>query len=176
MLIAGHATDPRVAGRRARLSPSTRTASNGRDGRTSRCPLFARAITGTRWNGWVFFGLKNREGADMTKPMRPETASARSTRANPPRKGWSRSSTACMPSERPARRTSPASAPRAGCWSRDQYDDGRHFSGGTLERPGLKRLLEDIEEWAGVDVGWWSTNDPPQPVASAEFRQAGRNF
>jgi hypothetical protein len=23
----------------------------------------ARAITGTRWNGWVFFGLKNRQGA-----------------------------------------------------------------------------------------------------------------
>lgn len=23
----------------------------------------ARAITGTRWNGWVFFGLKNRSGA-----------------------------------------------------------------------------------------------------------------
>jgi len=23
----------------------------------------ARAITGTRWNGWVFFGMKNRRGA-----------------------------------------------------------------------------------------------------------------
>jgi hypothetical protein len=23
----------------------------------------ARGITGTRWNGWVFFGLKNRKGA-----------------------------------------------------------------------------------------------------------------
>jgi hypothetical protein len=23
----------------------------------------ARAITGTRWNGWVFFGLKNHGGA-----------------------------------------------------------------------------------------------------------------
>ena len=23
----------------------------------------ARAITGTRWNGWIFFGLKNRRGA-----------------------------------------------------------------------------------------------------------------
>jgi hypothetical protein len=22
----------------------------------------ARAITGTRWNGWVFFGLKNHRG------------------------------------------------------------------------------------------------------------------
>ena len=23
----------------------------------------ARAITGTRWNGWTFFGLKNNRGA-----------------------------------------------------------------------------------------------------------------
>jgi hypothetical protein len=23
----------------------------------------ARAITGTRWNGWVFFGLKNKRGS-----------------------------------------------------------------------------------------------------------------
>jgi hypothetical protein len=23
----------------------------------------ARAITGTRWNGWVFFGIKNQRGA-----------------------------------------------------------------------------------------------------------------
>ncbi|MDP3264211.1 MAG: recombinase family protein [Tabrizicola sp.] len=33
---------------------------------------------------------------------------------------------------------------------RDQYDDGG-ISGGTLERPGLKRLLADIEDWL-VDV------------------------
>ena len=24
----------------------------------------ARAITGTRWNGWVFFGLKNQRGRE----------------------------------------------------------------------------------------------------------------
>src|SRR5690606_40226548 len=34
--------------------------------------------------------------------------------------------------------------------ARDQYDDGG-ISGGTLERPGLKRLLEDIEDGL-VDV------------------------
>jgi DNA invertase Pin-like site-specific DNA recombinase len=33
---------------------------------------------------------------------------------------------------------------------RDQYDDGG-ISGGTLDRPGLQRLLEDIEEGL-VDV------------------------
>ena len=55
-----------------------------------------------------------------------------------------------MPSARPARPTSPASRPKAGCWCRDRYDDGG-ISGGTLERPALQRLLADIE--AGrVDV------------------------
>ena len=33
---------------------------------------------------------------------------------------------------------------------RDHYDDGG-ISGGTLERPGLQRLLEDIEDGL-VDV------------------------
>ena len=35
---------------------------------------------------------------------------------------------------------------------RDQYDDGG-VSGGTLERPGLKMLLADIEEGL-IDVVW----------------------
>ena len=35
----------------------------------------------------------------------------------PPRKGWSKNSTASTPNARPARRTLPASVPRAGCWS-----------------------------------------------------------
>ena len=37
-----------------------------------------------------------------------------------------------------------ASAPRAGSLCRDHYDDGG-FSGGTLERPALQRLLRDVE-------------------------------
>ena len=35
-----------------------------------------------------------------------------------------------------------------------RYDDGG-VSGGTLERPGLQRLLSDIE--AGRSISWWST-------------------
>jgi hypothetical protein len=52
--------------------------------------------------------------------------------------------------QRPARPSSPASAPRAGSLVRDRYDDGG-FSGGTLERPALRRLLADVERGL-VDV------------------------
>ena len=76
----------------------------------------ARAITGTRWNGWVFFGLKNHRGRTGQSRW-SESSAAPSTLGNRLRKGWSRSSTACMPSARPANPTSPASVPRAGCWS-----------------------------------------------------------
>ena len=54
---------------------------------------------------------------------------------------------------------------------RDQYDDGG-ISGGTLERPGLKRLLEDIEDGL-VDVVVVYKIDRLQPLAGG-FRQAGR--
>ena len=52
-------------------------------------------------------------------PPRPSASgAAQSTRERAARRGWRRSSTASTPSVRPARPTSPANAPRAGCWSR----------------------------------------------------------
>jgi len=73
----------------------------------------ARSITGTRWNGWVFFGLKNHRrtawtnlsSANCAAPFIPE---------NLAKKVSSRSSTAFMPSARRVNPTSPASGPRAG--------------------------------------------------------------
>ena len=132
----------------------------------------ARAITGTRWNGWVFFGLKNQRRRGM-KPSRRSSASsaARSTPASPPRKGWSRSSTASTPSARPARPTSPASGPRAGCWCRDHYDDGG-FSGGTLERPGPEAAARRHRGRAGRRRRRLQDR-PAQPLADG-LRQAGR--
>ena len=53
-------------------------------------------------------------GARHDEARSPASSAARSTPASPPRKGWSRSSTRCTPSARPARPMSPASAPRAG--------------------------------------------------------------
>ena len=41
----------------------------------------AREITGTKWNGWVFFGLKNCTGAEMSRSA-PAAIAAPSSRAD----------------------------------------------------------------------------------------------
>ena len=89
-------------------------------------------------------------GRGMTKPRSSASSAARSTPASPPRKGWSRSSTR-LDAQREACEAYIASQRSEG-WVlvRDRYDDGG-FSGGTLERPALKRLLADIEDGL-VDV------------------------
>ena len=65
-------------------------------------------------------------------------------------KGWSRISTAWTPSARPA--ATIIASQKAEGWLAldDRYDDGG-FSGGTLDRPALKRLIADIEAGA-VDI------------------------
>ena len=56
-----HAADPRIAGRRARVT--VRDDGYEYQGRPYKSlSAIARAITGTRWNGLVFFGLKNQKG------------------------------------------------------------------------------------------------------------------
>ena len=56
---------------------------------------------------------------------------------------------------------------------RDQYDDGG-FSGGTLERPALQRLLADIAGW--VDRRHRCLQDRPAQPRADGFFQAGRNI
>jgi hypothetical protein len=102
--------------------------------------VIARQITGTRWNGWTFFGLKKTAAAALqARPARrphldkaesgtghqrragngacvivPNSCAAPSTPANRARKAWSRISTPSMPSVKHARPTWPRSAMRAG--------------------------------------------------------------
>ena len=52
-----HPALPRLAGHRAHRHGARTTASTGRAGATRACRAVARAITGTRWNGPLFFGL-----------------------------------------------------------------------------------------------------------------------
>ena len=103
----------------------------------------ARAITGTRWNGHVFFGLKSRQspcsatdspsdhsaagacktnacGSSagrrpwLTAPSVPRNFAARSIRASPRKRAWSRSSIRCRRSARLAKPSSPARKVRVG--------------------------------------------------------------
>ena len=113
----------------------------------------ARAITGTRWNGLVFFGLKaatQDERHDEASPDQPASSDARSTPASPPRRAWSMEFNS-LDAQREACEAYVASQKAEG-WVLlpDRYDDGG-VSGGTLERPALKRLLADIES-GNVDV------------------------
>ena len=155
--IAGHPTDPGMAGHRAlrhrarrrfRVSGTSLQIALGDRPRDYPGPL--------EWLGLLW--SEEPPGCGMTREASPsdraaaadESSVARSIPASRPRKGSRWSSTPSTPSGRPARPMLPASGPRAGSWS-PTATTMAGFSGGTLERPALKRLLADIE--AGkVDV------------------------
>ena len=109
----------------------------------------ARAITGTRWNGLVFFGAQAAGERGMTKPITRKLRCAVYTRKSS-EEGLEQEFNS-LHAQREACEAYVASQRSEG-WAliREPYDDGG-FSGGTLERPALKRLLADIEEGL-VDV------------------------
>ena len=81
----------------------------------------ARAITGTRWNGLTFFYTRksSEEGLEQEfNSLHAQREAGLAYIASQKSEGW-----IALP---------------------DHYDDGG-ISGGTLERPGLKRLLRDVE-------------------------------
>ncbi len=129
----------------------------------------ARAITGTRWNGWVFFRQKNhRRAHDQT-----DRQEAALRRLHPEiLRGRAGAGVQQLHAQREACEAYIASQRSEG-WVlvRDQYDDGG-ISGGTLERPGLKRLLADVEDWLG-GRGRRVQDRPPVALADGLF-QAGR--
>jgi Protein of unknown function (DUF2924)/Resolvase, N terminal domain len=134
-------------------------------GRRYRSPsVVARKITGARWSGPRFFGL--RRGGRSTLTQARERPMARADHA---RAGLTvrcaiytrKSSDAGLDQE-----FNPLDAQREACeayivsqrhagWVAlaDMYDDGG-LSGGTMERPALKRLLEDILRVGGIGDGW----------------------
>ena len=104
----------------------------------------ARAITGTRWNGLVFFGAQAAGERGMTKPITRKLRCAVYTRKSS-EEGLEQEFNS-LHAQREACEAYVAQQRSEG-WAliREPYDDGG-FSGGTLERPALKRLLADIEE------------------------------
>ncbi len=115
----------------------------------------ARPITGTRWNGWVFFGLKNLEGGHerfrkaVVRKLRCAVYTRKSSEEGLEQEFNS------LHAQREACEAFIASQRSEG-WVlvRDQYDDGG-ISGGTLERPGLKGYWRTSR--TGWSTWWWST-------------------
>src|SRR5215216_909042 len=71
------------------------------------------------------------------------SCAVRSIPANPPRKGWSRSSTRCTRSAKPAEAFITSQRHEGWACLPQAYDDGG-VSGGTLDRPALRLLLDDV--------------------------------
>ena len=99
------------------------------------------------------------ERAALLRPAEPSLASESARPQNPlrrlhPRLHRRAARHGVQLARRPARGrrwpTSPARSTRAGSLVGDRYDDGG-FSGGTMERPALQRLLRDVEHGA-IDV------------------------
>ncbi len=121
----------------------------------------ARAITGTRWNGWTFFGLKSRAERAVSRRSLPGNAGRLDHSPVLKRRCavYTRKSTEegldrefnTLDAQRDACEAYVASQ-RAEGWVLvpERYDDGG-FTGGNLDRPALQRLLVDIDR-GEVDI------------------------
>jgi DNA invertase Pin-like site-specific DNA recombinase len=134
-------------------SPSPQTASNGRGGPTSRCPPSpapspARAGTAGSSSASRTTGGGHDEAARKIEIVRKLRCAVYTRKSS--EEGLEQEFNS-LHAQREACEAYIASQRSEG-WVlvRDQYDDGG-ISGGTLERPGLKRLLADIEDGL-VDV------------------------
>ena len=102
----------------------------------------AYRITGTKWSGPQFFGLRAKpQERTRCNSLSPDLAAAPSTRASPPKRASSRTSTR-LHAQREACEAFIKSQQGKG-WRliKTAYDDGG-LSGGTMERPALQRLLD----------------------------------
>ena len=78
----------------------------------------ARVITGARWSGPRFFGLKETDKGSGPLKTTSNDSNAPSTPVNHRKKAWNNPSIPCMHNAKPVRPTSKANAMKAGCRSR----------------------------------------------------------
>ena len=102
----------------------------------------ARAISGTRWNGWTFFGLKKYEIMTRAAQVIKRRCAIYTRKSH--EEGLEQEFNS-LHAQREAGLAYIASQKNEG-WIAlpDRYDDGG-ISGATLQRPALKRLLRDVE-------------------------------
>ena len=103
----------------------------------------ARQITGTRWSGPAFFGL-NKPVEGQNNPMPKQLVRCAVYTRKSSEEGLDQSFNS-IDAQQEASRAFIRSQKHEG-WSAlpDRYDDGG-FSGGSMDRPSLKRLLDDIQ-------------------------------
>ena len=103
----------------------------------------ARAITGTRWNGPAFFGLRNHRSCEMKTPVRKVRCAIYTRVSTDERLDMEFNS---LDAQREAALAYIQSQKHEG-WILvgDRYDDGG-FSGGSMDRPALQRLLARCRE------------------------------
>jgi hypothetical protein len=142
-----------VGSRVAGPSPMTVTVLDDgfqfEDRRYNSLSMIAREITGVRWSGPRFFGLRSNGRAmpkqrDRSKDARCAIYTRKSTK-----RGSSRTSTRSMPSARPAR---PTSEPGHEGWTASGLLRRRRLSGATMERPALQRLLGRHQPGKRIDT------------------------
>ena len=106
----GWSASGRASSTPSRCWPTATSGRAGRTGRSRRSPAPSPAPAGTAWcsSASRASGARHDEADHPQAPLRGLHPQVHA------RKGSSRSSTRCTPSARPARPTSPASAPRAG--------------------------------------------------------------
>ena len=107
----------------------------------------ARAITGTRWNGPAILGLAQLSERQVKAPVRKVRCAIYTRVSTDERLDMEFNS---LDAQREAALAYIASQKHEG-WILvgDRYDDGG-FSGGSMDRPALQRLLRDVESGAST--------------------------
>ena len=122
-------------------------------------------------DGRAAFVRRLPEAARHESEKAKRRCAAPSTPASRPSRASSRSSTRSTTSARPREAYIKSQAHEGWTLIRDRYDDGG-FSGGSMERPALQRLLDDVRA-RRIDVDRRLQGRPADPLA-CRLRQAGR--
>ena len=136
-----------------RVTCST-TASFIADDATSRSRKSPALITGTRWSGPLFFGLKRASKGVPAEWLNPSPSAAPIYTRKSSEDGLEQEFNSLHAQREACEAFIKSQAGEGWRLIKTAYDDGG-LSGGTMERPALQRLLADIGQ--GWSMWSWST-------------------